>query len=245
MTLTATAVPAELERLTARETIYRIAAALFGYPLEETQQALEEGRVHSALAPAWQTLTGERWPLLPSSPDLIALQVGYTDTFLQGRRGRPQVPLVASAHDHLVGGLTPGSYLLNVQAFYRHFGLQAAQGDEGHKEEPDHLVAMLEFCCLLCHLEHQALANERDPAPCRRAQRDFLVRYLEPLLSSIRSSYLKAGKPGLDQTLARLVQVLPDWAADQRAALEAQVGLCPQPGAANTDSIADTRPLWD
>ena len=245
MTQTAAALPADSDRLAARETVYRLAAALFGYPLEETQQAMEEGRVHAALAPAWQTLTGERWPLLPSSPDLVALQVGYTDTFLQGRRGRPRVPLLASAHEHLLGGLTPGSFLLNVQAFYRHFGLQAAQSDEGHNEEPDHLVAMLEFCSLLCHLEQEALVNERDPSPYRRAQRDFIARYLQPLLCATRESLGKAREQGLNQTLAQLIQVLPDWVAQQQAELEAQVGPCPQPNAANTDSAADARPLWD
>lgn len=245
MTQTAAALPADTDRLAARETVYRLAAALFGYPLEETQQAMEEGRVHTALAPAWQTLTGERWPLLPSSPDLIALQVGYTDTFLQGRRGKPRVPLVANAHEHLLGGLSPGSYLLNVQAFYRHFGLQAAQGDEGHQEEPDHLVAMLEFCALLCHLEHRALVSDLDPTPCQRAQRDFIARYLEPLLSAIRARYHRAREHGLDQTLARLIEVLPDWAAQQQAELEIRVGPCPQPNAASTDSAANTHQMWD
>lgn len=245
MTFTATAAPADLDRMAARETVYRLAAALFGYPLEETQEAMEDGRVHTALAPAWETLTGKRWPLLPSSPDLVALQVGYTDTFLQGRRGRPPVPLVANAYEELLGGLTPGSYLLNVQAFYSNFGLQAAQGDEGHAEEPDHLVAMLEFCCLLCHLEHRALVNEQDPTPYRRAHRDFIARYLLPLLTVIKANHNTAHGHGLDQTLTKLVDVLPDWATDQQAALEAQVGPCPLPGAANTDPAAEARPLWD
>ena len=166
MTATAAYAPApvEIDRLGAQETIYRLAAALFGYPLEETQRALEEGRIHAALAPAWQTATGQTWPSLPPSSDLDALQIGYTGTFLQARRKR-RIPLMASAHEELLGGETPGNYLLNVLAFYRHFGLQTAQADEGQAEEPDHLVAMLEFCSLLCFLERRALIHEQDTTP--------------------------------------------------------------------------------
>jgi DMSO reductase family type II enzyme chaperone len=245
MTVTTAPATDESNRLAARETIYRLAAALFGYPLAETQQTLEEGRLAAALGPAWRILTGEPWPSLPPSEDLTALQVGYTATFLQGKRGRPRVPLVASAHEALLEGQTPGNYLLNVKAFYRHFGLQAAQGDEGHAEEPDHLVAMLEFCTLLCHLEREALCGGRDPGSFRRAQRDFIARYLEPLLGAIRERFADARDQGLDPTLARLIEVLPGWVADQQAALIDQVGPTPQPGAAGAHSNADSRSLWD
>src|SRR5690554_6189619 len=106
MTLSA-ASPAPLvddERLAARETLYRLGAALVGCPLGETQQALEDGRVREGLGPAWQTLTGEAWPILPASPDWNALQVGYTNTFLNGGRGKPRVPVTANAHEDLLGG---------------------------------------------------------------------------------------------------------------------------------------------
>ena len=233
------------ERLAARETVYRLAAALFGYPLAETQQALEDGRLREALSPAWQKLTGEPWPVLPTSPDLDALQVGYTNTFLNGRRGKPRVPLTANAHEELLGGLTPGNYLLNVLAFYRHFGLQTAQGDEGHAEEPDHLVAMLEFCSLLCHLERQAWANQRDPSPYQRAQRDFIARYLEPLLMAIKGRYAKAREHGLDPTLAHMIEVLPHWVSEQQAALSTLVGPCPPPRSSGEYSAAATGSMWD
>src|SRR5690606_13455596 len=237
--------PAELERLAARETIYRLTAVLLSYPLPETQEALEEGRVHAALAPAWRLLTGTPWAQLPPSVDLTALQVGYTDTFLLGRRGKPRVPLVASAYEELIGAETPGGYLLNVQAFYRHFGLQPALGDEGHAEEPDHLVAMLEFCTLLCHLEQRALTHGGDPGAYRRAQRDFIARYLEPLLTAIRTRFAEARDQGLDPTLAALIEALPGWAADQQKALESLVGPCPAPRDASSRPDVDSRPLWD
>ena len=240
-----TAASVEEERIAARETVYRLAAALFGYPLAETQQVLEDGSLRQALSPAWEMLTGAEWPPLPHSADLTALQVGYTNTFLNGRRGKPRVPLTANAHEALLGGLTPGNYLLNVLAFYRHFGLQTAQGDEGHAEEPDHLVAMLEFCSLLCHLERQALVNQHDPAPYQRAQRDFIARYLEPLLKAIKQRYAKAREHGLDPTLAHMIEVLPLWVSEQQAALSSLVGPCPPPRSSGEYSAAATGSMWD
>lgn len=246
MTATAPAapLPVEIDRLGAQETIYRVAAALFAYPLEETQQALEEGRIHAVLAPAWQTATGESWPQLPASADLDALQTGFTGTFLQARR-KLHVPLTASAHEELLGGETPGNYLLNVLAFYRHFGLQTAQGDEGLAEEPDHLVAMLEFCCLLCYLERRALIHEQDTGPYQRARRDFIARYLAPLLEAIKARFAKHRNRNLDATLTRLIDVLPGWVADQQADLSARVGPCPLPGAVRIQPNTDSHPMWD
>ena len=235
----------EAAQLVAAETLYRLAAALFGYPLAETQQALESGRLHEALAPAWQTLTGEPWPELPASPDLTALELGYMSTFVHGQRGKPRVPLVASAYHDLVGGQTPGNFLLNVQAFYRHFDLQPAQGDEGHADEPDHLVAMLEFSALLCHLEHQALLAGRDTAPYQRAQRDFIARYLGPFLTAIRERFNAERLRTLDPTLAHLIDVLPRWASKQQAALASRVGPCPPPRSASDHSDHEISPLWD
>ena len=233
----------ELERLEARETVYRLSAALFGYPLEETQQALEDGRLRKALAPVWQKLTGRPWPTLPASEDLTALQVGYTATFLQGRR-KPRVPLVGSGYADILNGQAQGSYLLNVQAFYRHFGLQAAQGDEGHTEEPDHIVAMLEFCTLLCHLERRALTAGQEPGSLRRAQRDFIARYLGPLADEIRDAYSREQGQGLDPTLAYLVAALPDLIADHLEELSARVGPCPPPGTSD-QTATDASSMWD
>ncbi|MBS68956.1 MULTISPECIES: molecular chaperone TorD family protein [Pseudomonadota] len=233
----------QAERAEAREAIYRLAAVVLGYPLAETQQALEEGRLQMALDQAWQTLGGEPWPEFDISESLEQLEVGYMSTFIQGRRGKPRVPLVASAYAGLVDGLTPGAYLLNVQAFYTHFGLTAAVSDEGHKDEPDHLVAMLEFCALLCHLESRALANDRDAAPYRRAQRDFLARYLAPLLQAIRASYAKESHHGLDPNLEHLVEMLPAWANAQLLSLETLVGPSPKPG--EERAAPANQSMWD
>lgn len=234
----------ELERTDARGAIYRLAAVALGYPLEETWEALADGRLQQAFNNAWQALGNAPWPDLEVSPSLSDLEVGYMATFVHGKRGKPRVPLVASAYEKLIGGETPGNYMLNVQAFYTHFDLTAAVADEGHKDEPDHVLAMLEFCALLCHLEARALEHNRDAAPYRRAQRDFLARYLVPLLTAIRASYAKASQYGLDPNLAHLVEILPDWAHFQQLALERQVGSSPRPGDRKAKPESASQPMW-
>lgn len=235
----------QAERAQASEAVYRLAAVALAYPLEETLEALQEGRLQAALDAALQTLGEAPWPELLVSASLDDLEVGYMSTFIHGRRGKPRVALVASAHDSLIGGQTPGAFLLNVQAFYSHFGLKAAVDDEGHKDEPDHLVAMLEFCALLCFLEAQALAEEKDAAPYRRAQRDFLARYLLPLLQVIRTGYAKESQFGLDQNLAHLLEILPDWASRQQRALEAMVGVYPHIASQKASSDSASQSMWD
>ena len=233
------------EQAEAREAVYRLAAVVFDYPLEETLDALQQGRFQVALDLALQTTGGESWPVLNVSESLQELEVGYTATFIHGKRGKPRVPLVASAYDHLIGGLTPGSFMLNVQAFYSNFGLKAAIGDEGLQDEPDHLVAMLEFCALLCFLEEQALELDKDPAPYRRAQRDFLVRYLIPFLQAIRTGYAKESHYGLDANLAHLLDMLPTWAYSQKQALEAMVGAYSKETEKIASSNSASQPMWD
>ncbi|MBY6032377.1 molecular chaperone TorD family protein [Marinobacter daepoensis] len=208
----------------ARGALFRIAAALLDYPLPETRQVLVDGRALSALTKALHLLgisvpTGA--PARPSNGDLESLQVGYTNTFLSGRKGNPRVPLMASAYKHLMAGSAQGSFLLNIQAFYKHFGLKAAERDEGHVEEPDHLVAMLEFCTLLCHLEERACDRDNDPGPYQRAQRDFLTRYLTPLTEAVRDRYQHLDSGGLEPTLAWLVRNLPEWCMNQQQQLTA------------------------
>ncbi len=46
----------EAERAQAREAVYRLAAVALSYPLEETLEALQEGRLQAALSAALQAL---------------------------------------------------------------------------------------------------------------------------------------------------------------------------------------------
>lgn len=211
-------------RAAAMETIWRLAAAAFCHPTPEQQQALASGRFTAALSAAWQAVTGRPWPETPPSPDFAALEAGFIATFLHGRAGKPVASLLAGDHETLLAGLSRPVFMLNVAAFYRHFGLQAATADEGRTDEPDHLAAMLEFMTVLAHLEAGALGRGRDPSPYRRAQRDFLRRYLLPLLRCIGARVRPLPADALDPTLRRLVDHLPDWAEGLAIELESRVG---------------------
>lgn len=212
------------ERAQACAAIYRLAAVAFGHPIPEFQQALKEGRFHADFSDAWFKVTGRPWPRPPASADLAALEAGYIDAFMHGRQGKPRVPLLGGDYEALLAGQKRSNFMLNVRAFYRHFGLQAATADEGRTEEPDHLTDMLEFMAVLCHLEARALARHADPSSSRRAQRDFLQRYLVPLLEAIRAGIAAERDLALDATLVRLIEDLPPWAQQQAVELEARVG---------------------
>ncbi len=224
------------ERAGAKETIWRLAAAAFGHTAAELQAAFENGTFHDAFDRAWFAVTGRPWPPVRPSPDFATLEAGYIQAFLHGPKGKPVAPLLAGDYESLLAGHTRPVFMLNITAFYRHFGLKAAAEDEGRADEPDHLASMLEFMAVLTHLESQALGQGRDPASFRRAQRDFLRRYLAPLLSAVAGSLRRHPVEDLDSTIGQLVAELPAWAESQVAELEARVGPYRDP-----DSAKDRR----
>ena len=138
-----------------------------------------------------------------------------------------------------------------LAAFYKHFGLEAAIGDEGRHDEPDHLACMLEFMSVLCYLEAEALRTDRNPAPYRRAQRDFLCRYLTPTLDATAGKVRRYPITDLDPTTFQLLQDIADWSHQQIGELEARVGPFRDPDApkpAHAPSQASepvTQNLWD
>lgn len=213
-------------RARAHVALYRLAAAALGHPLPELHDAIVDGRFHHAFSEAWYAVTGRRWPKSAPSPDFATLEAGYIDIFLHGQRGEPRVHLLAGDYEVLRGGVTRPVFMLNIQAFYQHFDLQAATADEGRSEEPDHIVAMLEFMAVLHHLEAEALQRGRDPSAYRRAQRDFLQRCLLPLAEMVHRSVATERRAQLDGTLLRLIQDLPQRLVQQLADLEARVGPC-------------------
>ena len=212
------------ERARAKETIWRLAALAFGHPVPEFHETLESGAFAHAFDAAWSAVTGRPWPAAPVSPDFVTLEAGYIRAFLHGPKGKPVAPILAGDHERLLRGLSRPVFMLNVSAFYRHFGLQAATGAEGRADEPDHLASMLEFMAVLASLEARALSKGTDPNPYRRAQRDFLRRYLGPLLQSVRRALADAEAVDLDPTLRQLCAELAGWAEMEATELEARVG---------------------
>lgn len=212
------------ERARAQVALYRLAASALGHPVPELHQVFADGRFYDAFNSAWSRITGRPWPQSSASADFAALEAGYIDMFMHGRRGQPRVYLLAGDYDTLRNGVTRPVFMLNIQAFYRHFDLQAATTDEGRSEEPDHVVTMLEFMAVLHHLEAQALDRGAVPDAYRRAQRDFLQRYLLPLMETICQEVTAERHVRLDPHLLRLIEDLPQRLGQQLAELEARIG---------------------
>ncbi|MGI9479707.1 MAG: molecular chaperone TorD family protein [Hyphomicrobiaceae bacterium] len=238
-------------RARAKETLWRLSALAFAHPAPEFFEALASNRFHEAFNASWAQVVGREWSRVETSLDFTSFEAGFIAAFLHGRSGKPVAALLAGDHEELLAGLTRPVFMLNLTAFYKHFGLEAATGDEGRQDEPDHLACMLEFMSVLCHLETQALSGDRDPAPYRRAQRDFLCRYLVPTLDVVTRQLRRNPVPELDPTLSQLLQDIADWSHQQVGELEARVGPfrdpdAPKPAhAASQASAPAAQNLWD
>ena len=225
------------QRARAKERIWRLAALAFGHPSEEFFGAVVSGQFAEAFSDAWADATGAAWPAMPVSPDFASFEAGYITAFLHGQGGKPVAALLAGDHESILAGLTRPSFMLNVAAFYKHFGLKAATGDEGKSDEPDHLASMLELMAVLCHFEATALAKGKDASGYRRAQRDFLCRYLGPSLETVAGLLRRHPVALLDPTIGQLVQDLSAWADVQINELEVRVGPFNDPDAPKTSSV--------
>lgn len=223
-------------RAQAKERIWRLAALAFGHPSKEFFDAVASGQFQEAFSDAWADATGSPWPTMPVSEDFASFEAGYISAFLHGHGGKPVAALLAGDHESILAGLTRPSFMLNVAAFYKHFGLKAATGDEGKTDEPDHLASMLELMAVLCHFEATALARGRDASGYRRAQRDFLCRYLGPTLEAVAGLLRRDQVKLLDPTIAQLVQDMSDWAEVQINELEVRVGPFRDPDAPKAGS---------
>lgn len=212
------------ERAMAKETLWRLSALACGHPTPEFYEAVASRQFHDAFSAAWAQVAGQGWPGADVSPNFEAFEAGYISAFLHGRNGKPLAALLVGENEDILAGLTRPVFMLNIAAFYKHFGLKPSITDEGRHDEPDHLACMLEFMAVLCHLEAHALKNERDPSPYRRAQRDFLCRYLGPALDAVAGQLRRAALPNLDPTIFTLLQDMDRWSLAQISELETRVG---------------------
>lgn len=237
-------------RATAKETLWRLSALTLAHPAPEFHAVLASGEFHDAFSEAWTQVTGANWPRHAVVDDFSAFEAGFITAFLHGQKGKPVAALLAGDHDAILAGLTRPVFMLNLTTFYKHFGLKAATSDEGRADEPDHLASMTEFMAVLCHLEARALASGRDPGPVRRAQRDFLCRYLQPTLEVVAGLLRRHPIEGLDPSVHQLVQDMADWSRVQIDELEARVGPfrdpdAPRPAGAHTPQAEPaTQNLW-
>jgi DMSO reductase family type II enzyme chaperone len=160
----------------ARSGGYALLAAGIEYPYPDRLAALGGGAWAENLRAA--VAAHPRSDLCQAfDPDAVArpeadgetLQVEYTRLFDVGGPGGPPCPLY--------GGTYGGDRMKTMEEvvrFYRYFGLRP---DEEMREPPDHLATELEFLHFLTYRETQSLLSGDDPAPLRRAEKDFLERH--------------------------------------------------------------------
>lgn len=217
-------------RAQAKESLWRLFALVVSYPTPESHAALTDGRFHEAFDHAWQQVHGRRWLSQDALADYANFEANYIHTFMHGFKGRPVASILAGEYDAILAGLSRPVFMLNLVAFYKHFGLQPATGDEGRQDEPDHLAVMAEFMAVLCHLEARALSERRDPSSPRRAQRDFLARYMIPFLDAVNQRLKRDHGPSLDPCVNQVLADTSTWASRLLKELEASVGVFRNPG---------------
>lgn len=155
----------------------------FAYPGGELLDDIEAGDfgfdlidlatdIHPDLSAA---LASARIDLETRPADLVTLEGDYLATFETGPR-KPPLSLYEGSY---VTDRPRADLLLEIDAFYRHFGLVPG---ETPRDFVDALTAELEFLQFLVAKEAQAIEQALDAAPYRRAQHDFLVRHLVPFL---------------------------------------------------------------
>jgi DMSO reductase family type II enzyme chaperone len=232
-----------LPATSARETLWRLGAAALGHPIEPLYDSFASGVFHEAFDAASVEALEQEWRAPALSADFETFEAGYIANFVHGARGPARAPLHAGDYEALLAGQARPQFMLNVSAFYRHFGLKAAVEDEGRADEPDHIACMMEFMAVLAHLEAGALGAGRDESGYRRAQRDFLKRYLAPLLGEIVGRLRSRRGPALDATLAGLLDRLHAFAAQEIERLDADVSF-DAAGADSRQTRRHSQDLW-
>lgn len=229
-------------RAQAKETIWRLVALSMAHPTPEFYATLTDNRFQAAFDVAWRLVNGRPWHGPNVEPDYATFESGYIHAFLHGFKGRPVAPIHAGEYEQILAGLSRPVFMLNLTAFYKHFGLQAATEDEGRQDEPDHLAVMSEFMAVLCYLEARALSAGKDASPYRRAQRDFLSRYLASLFDRVNQRLARHDEGQLDPCLRQILADMADWARQQIGVLEASVGAFRDPDAPKTSDASNQAP---
>jgi DMSO reductase family type II enzyme chaperone len=166
--------------ISSRADMYAILADIFRYPDEFARQYILKGDFKTHLLRIAEKLpyefvtSDEQARLLgfPSGFDDKEIEIEFIRIFEAGP-GNPPCPLQEGLHLKKEAGRR--TIFKDLILFYNHFGLSYAEGNS--EDRADHLIYELEFLHYLAFLELTAIQKERDPAPLRRAQIDFLERH--------------------------------------------------------------------
>lgn len=207
---------AEEKASAARSNVYRLLSESLKYPCGEFGELVKDGTFLEGL----YNLVGE-----------LPYDLPFPDENLGGR------PLQAVDQDDIeaefirvfdVGpggppcpfreGLHHGSRMTIMEElvrFYNHFGLSTTKGEE--RELPDHLCTELEFLHFLTFKEVLALQEAQDPAPYRRAERDFLMRHVAkwlPMLVEGLDEFIGKDYKKVNKTVLLFYQELLSFASE-------------------------------
>jgi DMSO reductase family type II enzyme chaperone len=210
------------ERLAAaRSCTYGLFVGALAYPdalLLETIRSgdLTEG-LRNVLAEIDPSLVeGGDWEALSDAGGEDELAVEYSRLFDVGTPA-PPCPLY--------GGLYGGARMKTMEEairFFNHFGLTLS---EEQRELPDHLATELEFLHFLTFREAEALQQQADPGPFRRAQRDFIERHPGSWVPKL-ASRLEKQQPM--RFFAELIGRLQRFLAHEQRYLTGLVGPAPR-----------------
>ena len=177
-----------IDNNTARMQVYHLLSAAFRYPTDDFFEGLVGGKYRLALSEAlaispYHDSLFEK-ELLEQMEEIEALlaqtnfedyQVLFTETFEVGAPAPPCPPYEGSQRK----SLPRNAAMLQIMAFYKHFGLEMDQ-QEGKRELPDHISVELEFLRFLAFKEAQAREADDDKellTGYMLAQSDFLRRH--------------------------------------------------------------------
>lgn len=151
----------------ARSRAFALLASGFRYPDAATFAAVRCGGFAAALADAfaaYRPAPGLLRALAQPGVSVTHMQAAYLRAFEAGSDGA----LCPPYEGHYAPAAERGALLIELKAFYDHFGLGMTAGGELE----DHLTAELEFLHALAHAEGQGAT-----AGIARAQADFLDRH--------------------------------------------------------------------
>ena len=175
-----------------RSTLYSLLAAAFRYPSEEAFENVENGTYAAALRDimarlphlAGLTPPGPTVPLLPGLGD-CSYEEFQTQFVAAFEVGSPEPPCPPYEGEYRKGQERT-ALMLQLSAFYRHFGL-AMSTEQEHRELPDHISTELEFMHFLGFKEAQARSAGQEELldGYLLAQSDFLQHQLSQWLPSL------------------------------------------------------------
>ena len=194
-----------METSNSRSRLFQLTALGFTHPVPAFHSVLTDGSYTGALASAAASVNSGGRFTYREDRDFANFEADYIHLFQMGRGGKPIVPLTAGDHEEIAHGQGRPEFMLKYSAWYRHFGLKT-NTDDNANELPDHLACQLEFMAWLAHLEESNLNEPQLRQGYQLAQRDFLVRHLQPFLELLTNELqARNGQPRINPFYQSLV----------------------------------------